>query len=116
MLKEVAREPCSVIAVRKGSRPRDETSLSTSRFVQAPERSCRWINMTLEVEGAADRFACELLSGKYRRVVGKRAAQGKNIKDEWNSGCDRPKLWQVYGKLVSAELNERLMCWATCHV
>ena len=24
----------------------------------------------------------------------------KNIKDAWNSGCDGPKLWQVYGKLV----------------
>ena len=32
--------------------------------------------------------------------------KGGTIKDEWNSGCDRPKLWQVYGKLVGSELNE----------
>ena len=38
-------------------------------------------------------------------TVHTRAARGKNIKDEWNSGCDQPKLWQVCGKLVDSELN-----------
>ena len=33
----------------------------------------------------------------------KRAVHGKTIKDEWNSDCDRPELWQVYGKLVGSE-------------
>ena len=28
----------------------------------------------------------------------------KNIKGEENSGCDRPKLWQVHCKLVGTEL------------
>ena len=32
--------------------------------------------------------------------------KGGAIKDEWNSGCDRPKLRQVYGKLVGSELNK----------
>ena len=34
----------------------------------------------------------------------KRAACGMNIKDESNSGCDLPMLWQVYGKMVGSEL------------
>ena len=38
-------------------------------------------------------------------TVDKRDAHEKNIKEEWNSGCDQPKLWQVYGKLVDSELN-----------
>ena len=32
--------------------------------------------------------------------------KGGALKDEWNSGCDWPKLWQVCGKLVGSELNE----------
>ena len=43
---------------------------------------------------------------KQRKDLDNRAAHGKIIKDEWNSGCGRPKLWQAYGKLVGSELNE----------
>ena len=43
---------------------------------------------------------CSLSSGKLQT---KRAAQGKVIRDEWNSGCDRPKLWQAHVKLVSTD-------------
>ena len=61
--------------------------------------------MTLEVEGDADRFACEFLCEKFRNSLDKRAAQGKNIRSEWNSGCDRPKLCQACGKLISLNCN-----------
>ena len=40
-----------------------------------------------------------------RKAFDRRAAHGKNIRDEWNPGCDRPKLWQAYGNLVGSELN-----------
>ena len=53
-------------------------------------------NITLEVECDADRFACELLFDRYGTALHKRKVQGKNVNDEWNSGCDRPKLWQAY--------------------
>ena len=71
----------------------NETSPGTLRFVQAQKIS-RWKNITLEVEGDADRLVCEFLYENFRRAVDKRAAQGKNIRDEWNSGvadksCER---------------------------
>ena len=53
----------------------------------------RWEHKTLDVEGDADRFACEFLHEKFRRASHKRAAQGKNVRDDWNSGCDRLWLW-----------------------
>ena len=40
---------------------------------------------------------------KYK-TFGQKAAHGEDIWIEWNSGCDRPKMWQVYGKLVGSEL------------
>ena len=30
---------------------------------------------------------------------------GRTFEEEWNSGCDRPKQWQVYFKLVGPEFN-----------
>ena len=80
------------------------TSLCTLSFVQAQKKSADGKNITLDVEGDADRFACELLHDGYWKRLYKRAEQVKNIKDEWNSGCDRQKLWQVHGKLVGSEL------------
>ena len=29
---------------------------------------------------------------------------GRTKKEKWNPFCGRPKLWQVYGKLVGSEL------------
>ena len=45
-------------------------------------------NITLEVVGDADRFACEFFLEKFRTVLDRRLAHGKNIRDERNSGCD----------------------------
>ena len=82
----------------------NETSLSTSRFAQAQTSTSRWKNITLDVEGDADRFACELHPGIYRKASDKKAAHGKHSKDEWNTGGDWPKVWRVYGKMVGSEL------------
>ena len=71
--------------------------------MQAQKRVNRWRDITLEVEGDADRFACEYLHEMCRTASDKGAAQGKNIRDEWNSGCDRLRLWQACCKLVSLE-------------
>ena len=56
----------------------NETSTSTFCFVQAQKSISRWENITLEVEGDADRFACECLYEKFRKALDKRAAQGTN--------------------------------------
>ena len=39
-------------------------------------------NTTLDFDGDACRFACHFFFEKFRRVFDKRAAQGKNIKEE----------------------------------
>ena len=75
----------------------NETSLGTVRFVQAQKSI-----ITLEVEGDADRFACEFLYEKFRRALDKSDAQGKSVGDEC---CDRLKLWQVDVKLVCPDCN-----------
>ena len=56
----------------------------------------RWKNITPKVEGDADKFACELVNERYRKPWTK----GRR----W--GCDWPKLWQAYGKLVNAKVND----------
>ena len=63
--------------------------------MQAQKSVKRWKNITVDVDGAADRFACEYPHGKFRRASGKRAAQVKRTRDEWNSGCDRVRQWQA---------------------
>ena len=55
------------------------------------------------MEGDADKFGCEFLFEKFWRSLDKRTAQGKSIRDEWNPGCDRLKLWQAHVKLVSPD-------------
>ena len=77
----------------------NETSLGALRFVFV-EKNQQMENIALDVDGDADRFACELLCDNYRQALVRRAATGKNIKDEWNPGCDRRKLWQVHGKAL----------------
>ena len=64
----------------------------------------RWKKTTLDIDGDADRFACSYLCQKFRKALDKRAAQGRDIRDEWNSGCDRLRLWQACVKLVSLEI------------
>ena len=71
--------------------------------MQVQKRVNRWRDITLEVEGDVDRFACEYLHEMCRKASDKGAAQGKNIRDEWNSGRDRLRLWQACCKLVSLE-------------
>ena len=48
--------------------------------------------------------ACELLHEKYRKYLDRGIRVGKDIKDEWNSGSDRPMLWQMYCTLVGSVL------------
>ena len=71
---------------------RNELALSKLRFVQVQKRISSWKNITLEVEVDADRFACGFLYENLRRTSNKRVAQGKSLRDEWNSGCDRLEL------------------------
>ena len=108
MLQDVAQGWCVSDAGNKKNKALGyESSSGTVGFVQAPKKR-RWKNITPYVEGDADRFACEIFFlKKDRKAKDKRAAQGKNIKDERNSGCDWPKLWQVQGKLVGSELTAR---------
>ena len=40
---------------------------------------------------------------KFRRALAKMTAQDKSTRDDWNSGCDRVRLWQAFVKLVSPE-------------
>ena len=61
-------------------------------------------NITVEVEGDADRFACELQYETYRKALHKKGGAWESVKNEWNSGCESPSLCQVYGKLVGSEL------------
>ena len=92
----------------------NETSPCTYKVRASANSISRWKNNTLDVECDADRFACGLLYERYWKALDQRAAQGKNIKDEWNSGCDWPKQWQACGKLVSAELPD-MTSWA-CNI
>ena len=52
-------------------------------------------NITLDVDGDTDRFAWGCLYEQVGRALDPRAAQGKSIRDEWNSSCDRLRLWQA---------------------
>ena len=58
-----------------------ETAPCILRFVQAQKSVKRWKTSLL-----TDLFASEFLFEKFRRALDIRAAQGKSIRDEWNSG------------------------------
>ena len=82
MVKEVARGPCALIAGKKR-----RTSPSTLRFVQALESISIWINITLEVEGDAERFAGELLNERYRKALDKLGLSLTNaLASAWKGG------------------------------
>ena len=83
-----------------------ETSLGTLRFVQAQKKISRWKNITIDAEGDADMFLCDLLfENFFAKPQTKGLRTGRTSRTSGTRGCDRPKLWQVYGKLVCFELN-----------
>ena len=95
-LKEVARELCASVAVKKITpsevKPRPAHDSSCKR----KKKISRWRITTLDVEGDAGRFSCEILCEKAKKKT-KARRMGK-CKDKWNSGCDWPKavagVWQ----------------------
>ena len=68
-------------------------------------------NITVEVEGDADRFACELQYETYRKALHKKGSAWESVKNEWNSGCDRPSLWPVYQKMEVGSKDLSAKCW-----
>ena len=80
MLKEVARGLCVSVAGKKDKAFSKGTLPSLLRFVQAQKSISRWNNITQEVEGDADRFACELPHERYRKnTPEKQKKPSKNI-------------------------------------
>ena len=55
---------------------------------------------------------CKLTKDKYRKAADKSAAHGEEVKDEWNAGSDRAKLWLVHGKLVGSVVAGFMTSWA----
>ena len=64
--------------------------MALSGFAQGENSVIRWKNIS-----DADRLACEYPYEKFGRASGQRDAQGKSIRDEWNSGCRCLRLWQA---------------------
>ena len=74
-----------------------DTSRSTLRFVQAPKSVERMLTVMLTG------LPVRIFMNKFRRALAKMTAQDKSTRDDWNSGCDRVRLWQAFVKLVSPE-------------
>ena len=72
MLKGVAREPLPELLGNRGPGPW-ERNLAWHTKVRASTKKniSRWKRITPEVEGDADRFACELLHEKFWRALDK---------------------------------------------
>ena len=81
---------CALTSGKKVQALGNGTSPGTLRFMQAQESISRWENITLEVEGDADRFAGEPLCERDRKALDKRAALGlslaRALASAWQAG------------------------------